>query len=116
MPLSTFDGQPTIHKHYDADGNVTGWTEIPGWSADDQAWALSLLAWEAAKCSGCGGDLRETTDPDYLWRPEPPIVCFRCIGFENAAKRWEKDPQRRAMLFRLEKVKKPKIGQRPRGR
>jgi hypothetical protein len=116
VPLSTFDGQPTIHRHYDADGNLTGWTEIPGWSADDQAWALSLLAYEANRCPGCGGDLHETTDPEYLWRPEPPVVCLRCVGLEAAVKQHEKDPRHRAMLHHVAKVKKPQIGQRPRGR
>jgi len=48
VPLPTFDGEPVehLHEHYDPDGNLTGTTvvTVPGWTADDRAWALGRLA------------------------------------------------------------------------
>lgn len=108
MPLSTFDGETSqeLHEHFDPDGNPTGTTVVsrPGWSEDDRTWALALTLRDASHCPGCGGDLAETTDYDYRWVPEKPVVCFRCVGSQAAVKATEKDPWHRAMLHPVKKV------------
>lgn len=118
MPLSTFDGEPTeeLHEHYDAEGNLTGSTVVtrPGWSDDDRAWALGLALREANQCPH-GHDLSESTDYDYRWVPEPPIVCLACVALEAAAKANAKHPQHRAMLYRLNKRPRPKPNKKRRG-
>ena len=71
-----FDGAPTIHRHYDADGNLVGITEIESpWTdeARDEAEAL----WEADRliCPNCGNLREECADPDRLWYPQRHI-CY----------------------------------------
>jgi hypothetical protein len=107
VPLSVFDGEPTIHEHYDPDGNLTGSTVIPGWSDMDRAWALGLALREASQCPN-GHDLAESLDYEFMWIPELPLVCLQCVSLENAIKAHEKDPRRRAMIHRLKKVHRPK--------
>lgn len=113
MPLSVFDGEDHIevHEHYDPDGNLTGTTVVtkPGWSDENRAWALGLTLREANRCPGCGGDLHETTDPDYRWVPDTPITCLRCVGLSAASKATEKtDPHHRQILHTVRKVPRPK--------
>lgn len=114
MPLSTFDGEPQeqVHEHYDAEGNATGTTvvTIPGWSIEDQAWALALQLREAAQCPR-GHDLSESLAADsneFLWQPNPPIVCKACVGLEQSVKASEKHEHRRSMVHSVKKVSKPK--------
>jgi predicted nucleic acid-binding Zn-ribbon protein len=38
---------------------------------------LALAEYRAARCSGCGGDLMETTRHDK-WNPVPPLQCHKC--------------------------------------
>lgn len=118
MDLLTFDGEPSeeLHEHYDAAGNLTGSTVVtrPGWSDESRAWALGLATREANECRRCGGDLHETLDDDYMWRPLPPAICKRCVGLRNAAKKHEKHDDAASMLHLVEKVAKPKPGKRRR--
>lgn len=39
---------------------------------------LALIDFEAQQCTGCGGFLPDTTDPDTQWEAEPPHRCRRC--------------------------------------
>lgn len=111
MPLSTFDGEPSeeLHEHFGPDGNLTGSTLVtrPGWSDDDRAWALGLALREADRCPR-GHDLAESTDWEFQWVPQPPLVCLACVALESAGKKHDKDPRARAMLHPLKKVPRPK--------
>ena len=107
MPLSTFDGEPTVHEHYDAAGVLTGTTLVPGWTDEDRAWALGLALNEANRCPR-GHDLVESLSDDWRWVPDLPLVCNACVALDAAVKRTEKDHRHRAMLHRLTKVPRPK--------
>lgn len=56
------------------------------WDADERAWALALIEYEASKCPGCGGQWSETTSPDaeYGWHVPPPIRCHKCTALAAA--------------------------------
>lgn len=45
-------------------------------------------------CPGCGGDLAVTTDPENedRFKPQPPLQCFRCVGFSRSHKAHEDEP------------------------
>jgi hypothetical protein len=112
VPLPTFDGEPVehLHEHYDPDGNLTGTTvvTVPGWTADDRAWALGLALRESAECPR-GHDLTESLDYDsWKWVPQPPAICFACAALEATVDKHKKDPHARSMLHSLHKVPRPK--------
>lgn len=50
--------------------------------------ALGLL--DSVRCSGCGGDLRETTEHDD-WVADPPLQCHRCVTIAAKQRQYEKD-------------------------
>lgn len=111
MPLSTFDGQPTIevHQHYSPDDKLTGTTVVtrPGWSDTDRAYALGLAAREAGECRRCGGDLNETLDDRWKWMPLPPVVCHRCVGMRHSEHQQKDHPYHASMIHQVAKVPNP---------
>lgn len=114
MPLSTFDGEPTVHEHYDPDGNLTGTTVIPGWSDDDRAWALGLSLRDANRCPR-GHDLTESLDYEsWKWIANDPAICWACVVEHDSMKRNEKHNYRAAMLHSVHKVPRPKRAKRGR--
>lgn len=113
MSLSTFDGEPQILEHYDADGNLTGTTVVPGWTDEDRAWALGLALRDGDRCPR-GHDLSESLDTEN-WRYEvgPPAVCNACEALSAAEKAHEKDPRHSSMLYSLTKRPRPKKRSKP---
>lgn len=113
MPVSTLDGEPTVelHEHYDASGDLTGSTvvTVPGWSAQDRAYALALALREAAQCPR-GHDLGVQLADDaneWIYVAEKPIICHACVAQEAAMQSFEKHPERHAMLHRVTRKRKP---------
>ena len=65
-----------IHRHFDADGNLTGHTEILSpW--DDAARGEAEALWEAdlLLCPQCGNLREECSSPDRTWFPQRH-VCY----------------------------------------
>lgn len=111
--MSTLDGEPSqeLHEHYDADGNPAGWTVVtrPGWSPEDRAWALGLALREATQCPH-GHDLAEQLADDadqWIYVPTKPITCHACVASAAGVKKFEKHPDRHALLFGVERRPKP---------
>lgn len=48
------------------------------WDEQQRAYVRALLEVEATTCSGCGGHLPETTDPDSTYTATLPYRCKRC--------------------------------------
>lgn len=53
------------------------------WDDEERARVLALLDYEAQQCSGCGGYLPDTTDPDGKWVAGLPSRCFRCDAVQR---------------------------------
>lgn len=55
---------------------------------------LALRLYRSTRCPGCGGNLAVTTAPENedRYRPEPPLQCFRCVGFAHSHKAHEDNP------------------------
>ena len=77
-------------------------------------WALGLAKREANRCPR-GHDLAESTNYDFMWIPQPPVICYACLASEAAVKEHEKDARHRAMLHPLKKAPRPKPKKKPRG-
>lgn len=106
MALDVFDGEPTVHEHYDAGGNLTGTTVVPGWSDDARAWALGLALRESVQCP-YGHDLNESSNTDWLWKADEPLVCLACVALHGAQDKYKDSPVRRAQLHSVHKVPAP---------
>lgn len=107
MPLDVFDGEPIVHEHYDADGNLTGSTVIPGWSDDARAWALGLALREAHECPR-GHFLPESSHTDWRWKADEPLVCFACSALNSEMTKHKDDKLLHSQLFSVHKVPAPK--------
>ena len=111
MPLSVFEGESTeeLHEHYDPDDNPTGTTVVtrPGWSEDNRAWALGLALHEEHQCPR-GHDLAESSSDEWNWVPLDAITCLACAALNSAADRDKDNPLRRANLYAVKKVPRPK--------
>jgi hypothetical protein len=77
-----------IHRHYDADGNLTGTTEIVSpW--DDDARNEAEALWEADRliCGICGNLREECGDPESAWYPQRHI-CYAKRQQETADRKY----------------------------
>jgi hypothetical protein len=64
---------------------------------------LALAAYRATRCPGCGGDLSETTaaeNEDKFWH-EPPLQCYRCVGFARASQVYADQQHPHTFLHRV---------------
>jgi hypothetical protein len=53
---------------------------------------LALIDYEAQQCSGCGGFLPETADPDASYEAKPPGQCYRCKALKKQQKEYADQP------------------------
>jgi len=74
---------------------------------------LGLAMREAGECQRCHGDLGETTDYNWRWLPQPPIVCLRCAALQASEHNAAKHPQRGAMIHHVTKRPRPQRKKRP---
>ena len=69
-----------------------GRVPIPGeplWTAEDRAWAIALLEYEADLCSGCGQPRSESTDSKNEFRYSPTVlVCHGCRKVATESEKW----------------------------
>lgn len=77
---------------------------------------LGLALREASECRRCGGDLGLTTDWQWKWVPQPPIVCLRCVALHVDEHDHRDHPQRSGMIHRVTKVPRPTPKKRKRRR
>lgn len=77
---------------------------------------LGLKLREDAECRRCGGDLAETTDWEWSWKPAPPIVCLRCVALAADEQTHAKSPYRAGLIHQVNKQQRPKIRKRTRKR
>lgn len=68
-----------------------GAVPVPGeplWTAEDRAWAMALLEYEADLCSGCGQPRSESmaAQNEFEYRPQ----ALRCHGCAAVAKESER--------------------------
>lgn len=73
----------------------------PEWGEDDRQAALALAGWEAGVCSGCGGQLAETTDPknEFRYKAKAAYRCHRCTALDQAAEQYSQSPSPQALHF-----------------
>lgn len=105
-----FAGAPAVsvtEYEYDQAGRLIRATTVtePRWTDQDREAAYALDDWEASLCSGCGGDLTETTqrlhEYAYVADREREAICWRCQGQAAAGKPYEEHPYAHAMLIPL---------------
>lgn len=65
---------------------------------------LALAMREAAECRRCGGDLTETTNYDYRWDPEPPIVCLRCVALHTQEHDYRDHADKAGLIYQVKRV------------
>lgn len=88
-------GAPTITRHYDADGNLTGWWEEESpWDDLDREKALAWHSRELSRCQGCGVpkvdvDARLGGDPAAWWSRSGK--CDYCAENEQKNRQVEKN-------------------------
>lgn len=88
MAPAVYDGAPIIHKHYDADGKLVGWTEIESpWDDDGRAEAEALHEAEMLICPRCGNPREVCSDPSRGWYPQRS-VCYAEAATEAAQWQW----------------------------
>lgn len=119
ISLRTFEGWTPAEIHTierDADGRVERIivTRESEWDDEQRAWILGLAEREAAECRRCGGDLHETLDYQWSWKPRPPSVCLRCVALQAAEKAYATHPQHEAMIHTVVKTPRPQRKKRRR--
>ena len=87
-----YDGADTveIHRHFDADGNQTGSTEvvIPSpWDEDSRDEAEALHEADLLICPHCGNLREDCSQPDGGWYPQRNI-CYASGALEVAQWRY----------------------------
>ncbi len=90
-----------MHEH-DADGRLLRSTTEPEWDDEQQGWAQAHALLQADTCSGCGGWLSETTQPDREGQYEvpPPHRCHRCTSLSIKRREYaEKTQHAHALHF-----------------
>lgn len=98
-----------VHEHFDAEGNLTGRTEVarePEWNDRARQDALALIGWDAARCPTCGNydtlipftqETRNIRWPEHDNRKieVTPMRCLACGAMDlqkrDFAKKHEKD-------------------------
>jgi hypothetical protein len=82
----------TVH-HYDPTGRlVRSETTVDSpWDDDQRAWMLALQVYDDTRCTGCGGNLHETTSPEHEdhYRVVMKVRCYRCDAIGQAADQHE---------------------------
>lgn len=77
---------------------------------------IALAAWRDLRCSGCGGDLTETTSEENdgtaghgAYIAELPIRCHRCTALAKSEERYReaKAEQPQALIHRV-KLRPPR--------
>lgn len=72
---------------------------------------VALATWKDTRCTGCGGDLTETTSPDMdgspgngKYLPLLPVRCHRCTALSKseASYREQKAEHPHALIHRVE--------------
>jgi hypothetical protein len=58
---------------------------------------IALALWRESQCSGCGGDLAETTTHDR-WIPVPPLMCWKCDAIAAQQDTYAKEHRHMAAL------------------
>ena len=92
MPLGTFLGAPTVerHKHYDANGRLTGTTVVKiesPWDDDSREAAYALHQDDLERCPQCKGPRDECADPGKDWFPQQHI-CWKTAAEQVLRRRW----------------------------
>jgi hypothetical protein len=64
------------------------------WDEKERSRVLALLEYESQQCSGCGGWMPETTDPDARFEASPPYRCYRCDAVYRLRNSKEYSPER----------------------
>lgn len=87
-------------------------TREPEWDDAEQAWMLALNLWRESRCTGCGGDLAETTADENdgspgngAYLPLHPIRCHRCTALSAVEKAYSQNPltpHPHALMHRVE--------------
>ena len=106
MSLRRFDGdEPTErHDHFDADGNLTGYTIVtrePEWDERARTEAIASVYADWGRCPKCGQSaaterdtlFRETRTWTWLDGRQWETFATRCLGcaaIETAERRWRK--------------------------
>lgn len=105
-----------VHEHVYEDGVLVRMVVIreSEWDDEQRAWMLGLAEREAAECRRCGGNLHETLDYQWTWRPRPPSVCLRCVALKAAERAHEMNPFHEAMIHTVEKAPRPQRKKRRR--
>lgn len=69
---------------------------VPGeplWLAEDRAWAVALLEYEADMCSGCGQPRSESMDAKHEEDYRPAALrCHACASIARASERFAATP------------------------
>lgn len=95
----------TVYEYDDTGRLMRSTTRREAWTEYDREAALALADLEADECSGCGGDLAETTKREneyaYVLDREGLRRCHRCTGREIAGKPYEDSHQPGALLLPL---------------
>ena len=68
----------SVHRHFDADGTLTGWTEVTTpspWTDRARAEAEALVEMDDLTCPLCGGLREDCGDPDSPRFPQRHI-CY----------------------------------------
>lgn len=74
------------------------------WDEQQQGWALALALHRRTRCSGCGGDLLETTEVgnEGRYRALLPLTCHRCVELDRSHQRYRDHPAPLSLLHRVE--------------
>lgn len=60
----------------------------PLWTAEDRAWSIALLEYEADLCSGCGQPRSQSMDAENEFRFQPTVlVCHGCRAVAKESER-----------------------------
>jgi hypothetical protein len=87
------------HDHFDADGNLTGYTIVTRESEftdSDRDHVAALAEVRANECPKCGGPLDQTTDAHVAWKVEYD-ECNRCetVAYTQARDSGDSDSEAR---------------------
>ena len=80
---------------------------MPGWTDEDRAWALGLALREAQQCPR-GHYLPESSNDDWRWIADEPLICLACSAQHSAMERQKDSSVRSSQLFSVHKVPRPK--------
>ena len=87
MSLKRFMGwEPAVvvDHEYDEAGRLVRSVETTEteWDVEQRSWMQALAELAYQSCSGCGGFLQETLDPELEYVTEHPLRCHRCEALE----------------------------------